>query len=326
MKRRTFIAGLGGAAAWPLVARGQQQPATPVIGFLGDSSPVAIPRLTAGFKRGLAEMGYVEGQSITIEDRWADGQNNRLPALAADLVRRQVAVLATEGSVAALTAKAATTVIPIVFAMGGDPIKLGLVPSLSRPSGNITGVSFLSVELSAKRLGLLRELIPTASSIAILVNSSNPAAKINVSEIQSAADDVGLDLHVLNASTAQDIDQAFGDLTRLHVAALIVSSDPFLSYRRDQIIALASRHAIPAIYGIREWVVSGGLMSYGTDYADAFRQAGVYCGKILKGAKPADLPVEQPTKFELVFNLKTAKALGLDIPPSLLARADEVIE
>ena len=196
-------------------------------------------------------MGYVEGESITIEDRWADGQNNRLPALAADLVRRQVAVLATEGSVAALTAKAATTVIPIVFAMGGDPIKLGLLPSLSRPSGNITGVSFLSVELSAKRLGLLRELIPTASSIAILVNSSNPAAEINVSEIQSAAHGLGLDLHVLNASTGQDIDQAFEDLIRLHVAALIVSSDPFLSNRRDQIIALASRHAIPAIYGIR---------------------------------------------------------------------------
>jgi putative ABC transport system substrate-binding protein len=326
MRRRDFIILLAGAmGGWPSAVRAQQQP-MPVIGYLSVGSPATDDfRLTA-FRQGLNETGYVEGQSVAIEYRWAQGQNDRLPALAADLVRRQVAVIATVGPPSALAAKAATASIPIVFVVGIDPVQAGLVASLNRPGGNITGVAILSAELAAKRLDLLHELVPTATLVALLVNPTNAVSDSMTRNLQDAARSLGLQVHVLRASTASEIDAAFGALVELRAGALVLGGDPFFTNQRAQIVALAARHAVPAIYGVRLFPATGGLMSYGTDLADSFRQAGVYGGKILKGAKPADLPVEQAVKVELVINLETAKTLGLTIPQVLLGRADEVIE
>jgi putative ABC transport system substrate-binding protein len=325
LKRREFIVGLGGAAAaWPLTVRAQQQP-MPVIGFLWYGSAVEWAPFVAAFLQGLKETGFVEGQNVTIDFRWTEGQSDQQAIFAADLVRRQVAVIVT-GTIGALAAKAATTTIPIVFVVGADPVKTGLVARLNRPGGNITGVSFFSNELSAKRLGLLHEMLPKATQIAVLVNSKFPDSADQIRDLQEVARKLGLQVRVLNASTDGEIDMCFATLAEQRADALMVAADPFFTARRSRIIALAGRHALPAIYDLRDWTATGGLISYGTDVADAFRQTGIYTGKILNGTKPADLPVMQSTKYELVINLKTAKSLGLEIPPMLLARADEVIE
>jgi putative tryptophan/tyrosine transport system substrate-binding protein len=327
MKRRTFILALGGAAAaWPLAARAQQ--AMPVVGFLNSASLDTFSRHVRAFRQGLKDTGYVEGENVALEYRWAEGQFDRLPALADEMVRRQVAVIvATGGPASALAAKAATTTIPVVFNVGEDPVRLGLVASLARPNGNVTGVNFFIYELAAKRLALQRELVPGAARVAVLINPANAAhVETMLREMDAAARVIGLQIQIVNASTSREIDAAFAGLARERIDALFVVPDPFFISRRFQIVQLAARHAVPATYPARDFVEPGGLMSYGTDSADAWRQTGVYTGRILKGAKPADLPVVQATKFELVINAQTARMLGLTVPPSLLATADEVIE
>ena len=314
MKRREFITLLGGAAAaWPLAARAQQS-TMPVIGFLHVGSAESSAYRVAAFRRGLNETGYFEGQNVAVEYHWAEGRYDRIPELAAELVRRQVSVIVTLGNpVAANAAKAATSTIPIVFAVGGDPVKLGLVASLARPGSNVTGVNFLVTELAAKRLGLLRELVPTAARIAVLVNPANPTtAEATVKDVQAAARTLGLQAIVLNASTTREIDDAYASLVRERADALLVAGDGFFNSRRVQLAMLAVRHAVPATYTVREYAEAGGLMSYGTSFADTDRQVGIYAGRILKGAKPADLPVLQSTKFELVINLQGARMLGLN--------------
>jgi ABC-type uncharacterized transport system substrate-binding protein len=328
LRRREFITLLGGAAAaWPLAARAQQPP-MPLIGYLGVSSfEKSAGRSLHAFKRGLAESGYVEDRNVTIEYRWADDEYDRLPALAVELVQRGVEVLVAAGSPAALPAKAATTVIPIVFMIGSDPVELGLVAGLNRPGGNLTGVAYLNVEVAPKRLELLHELIPTAKSIALLVNPANPVvADAQAKELQAAISTLGLNLMLVKASNPLEMEDAFATLVRERVEALQIGVDPLFGNHVDQLVALAARHKVPTIYPWREFTAAGGLMNYGSSIPDAYRQVGVYTGQILKGAKPADLPVQRPTKLQFVLNLKTAKALGLEIPPTLLARADEVIE
>jgi putative ABC transport system substrate-binding protein len=326
VKRREFITLLGGAAAtWPLAAHAQ--PAIPVIGFLNPTSPDASADRLRGFRQGLKDSGYVEGENVTTVYRWAEGQFDRLPALATELVRRRVAVIATIGNAAATAASAATTTIPIVFLATEDPVKLGLVASLARPSGNATGINFYSGELTAKRLELLRELVPAAARVAVLVNPANAATtETTLRDVAAAASAMGLQIQVLNASTSREINAAFATFVRERPDALFVGLDPFLNSRRAQLVNLTSRHALPATFSNRDIAEIGGLMSYGTDIADAFRQVGVYTGRILKGAKPADLPVVQSSKIELVINAETARMLGLTVPPTLLATADEVIE
>jgi ABC-type uncharacterized transport system substrate-binding protein len=326
VKRREFITLLGGAAAWPFAARAQQ-PAMPVVGVLSPRSPAVDAPLIAVIRQGLNDTGFFEGRNVTLDYRWADGQYDRLAALAADLVRRQVAVIvAPGGEISAHAAKTATVSIPIVFLVGSDPVRSGLVPSLNRPGGNITGVSSVIFDLEPKRLGLMRELRPNATTIAVLVNPNSPNAEIQVNDIQIAARNVGQQVDFLNASTIREIDAAFARLAQMRVDALLVAADPIFFNRASQLVVLATRHAIPALYSRREFVAVGGLMSYGSTSDESYRTAGVYAGRILKGEKPGDLPIQLPTKFELVINLSTARALGLDVPATLLARADEVIE
>jgi len=325
MRRRKFMAALGGAAVWPVAVLGQQS-AIPVIGFLHPASPGPYAPFVAGFRQGLAESGYSEGQNVLIEYRWAEGHYDRLPALAADLVRRQVAVIATGGTPAAFAAKSATSAIPIVFNVGIDPVQAGLVASLNRPGGNMTGAALLNAEVSPKQLELLHELVPRAAIVGLLINPTNPIVEQEMRALQGGARSLGLQLHVLNAKNEGDIDADFAALVEHRGGALVVPADPFLQTQRNQIVALAARYRMPAIYAFSEIASFGGLMSYGSSLTDTYRHAGIYTGKLLKGAKPADLPVQQVTKLELVINLKTAKALGIEVPGSLLARADEVIE
>ena len=324
MNRRAFVAGLGVVLVAPLAARAQQK-AMPVIGVLNLTSPGPSAPFMAAFLQGLSEAGYVEGKNVAIEYRWAQGHYDRLPALAADLVGRKVDLIMAPTPPAALAAKSATSTIPIVFRGGSDPVGEGLVASLARPGGNLTGVS-IADDVTAKRLELLSELVPRARVIALLVNPNSAVAERVIREVQEAARTKGLQLHVLKASSESEIDTAFASLVQLHAGALVVAGDPFLSSRREQLVALASRHAVPSSYAWREFAVSGGLISYGSSITSAFRLVGTYAGKVLKGAKPTDLPVQLSTTFELVINLKTAKALGLTVPQSILLRADEIIE
>jgi len=325
--RRELLAALGGAAAaWPLVARAQQ-PAMPVIGFLSSRSPSESASVEAAFREGLKESGYIEGQNLHIAFRWADGQFARLPPLAEALVDLRVAVMVAVGGVnAAFAAKSATATIPIVFVVGVDPVANGLVASLNRPAGNITGVTVMSAELVLKRLELLRELAPKGAAVAMLVNPLSPESTYEIKDVQVAAQTIGLQLKMFNASTLNELNTAFGAIAEQRPDALLVGTDPFFLLRREELTVLAARIGVPAIYPFREFAPSGGLISYGTNIASTYRQAGIYTGRILKGTKPAELPIMLPTKFQMVVNLKTAKALGLEIPPSLLAVADEVIE
>ena len=327
MKRREFITLLGGtAAAWPLAARAQQ-PTMPVIGFFHLGSPQGRSHRLAAFRQGLGENGYVEGHNVVVEYRWAENRYDRLPALVADLVERHVAVIATPlATPAALAAKGATSTIPIVFAVNDDPVKLGLVASLNRPGGNATGVNYFVVALGPKRLGLLHEFSPGAGRIAVLLHPNNPSAGSATAELRNAATAVGREIEIFHATNSDEINRAFSEMTQRKVGGLLVSPDPVFTSRMIQIVTLTTRHGIPAVFQSREWAEAGGLMSYGADVSGVYRQVGVYAGRILKGAKPADLPVEQSTKFEFVVNLQTAKAFGLEIPPTLAARADEVIE
>ncbi|MGB9020219.1 MAG: ABC transporter substrate-binding protein [Pseudolabrys sp.] len=326
MRRREFIALLGGAsmAARPFAARAQQ--ALPVVGFANSGSAQAQALMVAAYRKGLEEAGFVEGKNVLIESRWADGQYDRLPEFMADLIKRKVAVIMAGGPPAALAAKAATSTIPVVFTTGDNPVQTGLVTSLGRPGGNVTGVHVLFTELESKKLGLLRDVAPKADVVAALVNQTRSVATSQTAELQAAAQKFGQRIQIINAATEQDLEPAFASMVQLKVGALLVGSDPFFNAVRDQIVSLAARHAIPAIYEQRSFVAAGGLMSYGTNLADAYRQAGSYTGRILKGEKPADMPVVQATKFELVLNLKTAKALSLNIPTGLLTIADEMIE
>jgi len=326
MRRREFITLLGGAGAWPLAARAQQQ-AMPVIGFLSNASPGPYAARVRAFRQGLIEVGYTEGRNVVVEYRWAEGQNDRLPEMAAALVRRQVEVIAAGGTLPAVAAKAATRTIPIVFTGGGDPVNAGLVASLNRPGGNVTGITGLNVEVAPKRLELLHELIPTASIVALLVNPTNSTlAGVTTSEVQAAARTLGLQLHVLHASSERDFDAVFAKLVQLRAGGLVIGADALFNNWSEQLAALALRHGVPTIYAYRVFVASGGLMSYGSNLTDLYHPVGVYTGRILKGEKPADLPVQQVTKVELIINLKTAKMLGLTIPLPLVGRADEVIE
>jgi putative tryptophan/tyrosine transport system substrate-binding protein len=326
MRRREFIAGIGGAAAWPPVARAQQ-PAAPMIGFLDPRSPDAVADRLRGFRLGLKENGYVEGENVAIVYRWAENRIDRLPELATELARRQVAVIVTSGPPAAFAAKAATTSIPILFLVGDDPIRLGLVTSISRPNGNITGTNLLNSEIAAKRLEFLRELLPKATRIDVLVNPADATlTETQMKDVNAAAQAMGLQIQVLNADTIAEIDAAFETMGRLRPDAVFVSTTPFLNGRRVQLTQLATFHRLPATYAGREYTEAGGLMSYGSDIVDAYRQVGAYAGRILKSVKLADLPVVQANKLELIINTQTARMLGLAVPPSLLARADEVIE
>jgi putative ABC transport system substrate-binding protein len=326
VKRRAFIAAIGGAAAWPSALH-SQQPMMPVVGFLSMESPSQLAHLLSAFRRGLSEASYFEHRNVGIAYGWAEGRGDRLPALAVEMVKRQVTVIAASGGAdVPRAAKAASSTIPIVFVVGSDPVRDGLVASLNRPGDQVTGVMLLIAELGAKRLELLRELTPRARVIGALIDSGNPSAEAQTTEVQDAARKLGLQLHVVRAGSERDIEPAFDALVQKRIDALLVGASPFFNNRREQIIALAARNALPTIYHLREYPADGGLISYGTSRAEAYRQAGVYTGQILKGAKPADLPVVQPTKFELVINLTTAKALGLDVPAHLQQRADEVIE
>jgi len=327
MRRRDFIGLLGGAAAaWP-IASGAQQSAVPAIGYLSGRSPDYSSQGISAFLKGLNEAGYVDGRNVSIEFRWAEGRADRLSALVADLVHRRVSVIAAASTLAALAAKAATTTIPIVFEMAGDPVRLGLVPSLNRPDGNITGVATLNIEVAPKRLQLLHEVVPSAKVVALLVNPANATVtEIQSREVQSAARTLGLELHVLNARTETDFDAVFANIIQMHAGGLVIGADPLFNSRCKQLGELTVRHAVPAIYGRHDFTAAGGLLSYGPDQADAYRRTGIYVGRVLKGEKPADLPVQQATKVELYINLKTAKRLGLNVPNTLIGRADEVIE
>jgi putative tryptophan/tyrosine transport system substrate-binding protein len=326
VRRRDFIAGFGGAVTWPLAARAQQPP-MPAIGMLQSTTPPLAPDLMAAFRKGLNETGYVEGRNLVIEFSWAADELDRLPDLAADLVRRRVAVICTPGTIAATrAAKAATTTIPVVFSMGGDPIQTGVVANLNRPGGHITGYGEMNTEVWPKRFGLLHELAPQAARFAVLLNPKNAAAELVIGEAQKAAAAIGQPIEVLTASTDREIDAVFLDLVQKRASALVVANDALFYGRRDQVTTLAARHAVPAIYWDRAFLIAGGLMSYGSSIADGFRQVGIYTGRILNGERPADLPVMLATKFELAINMKTAKTLGLAIPETLLATADEVIQ